>query len=140
MRPPKRVLLIDSNEYEASVIACALKVWGYRVLRATSITDAKRLKAPDVVLAYFPIDAAKAQRVAKAEHVPLIFVCQKHSANPSIIADCVLIDPPRWTLLDKLRILTARKRGPSPGGHWEDVHGRSIYVRTPRAECEVAAL
>lgn len=133
MRPPKRVLLIDSNEYEASVTAYVLTQWGYRVLRATSITEAKRLKAPDVVLAYFPIDAVKAQRVAKAEHVPLIFVCQKHSADPSITADCVLVNPPRWTLLDKLRILTARKRGPRKVSHW-------ICARTPRAEREVTAL
>lgn len=131
MRPRKRVLLIDSNEFEASVTAFVLHTWGYAVLRAVSIPQARRVPNPDAVLAYFPIDAEKAQRVAGWRGVSLVFVCQK-GEQAKAAGFCAVVQPSMFELLDRLRIACVRKRGPRKGYRVID----GVWVRPQPAEVE----
>jgi hypothetical protein len=139
LRPKRKILLIDSNEIKASVTAFTLETNGYAVLRAASIEEAQAAGIPDAVLAYSPIDAAAAAKVAYASLVQLIFVFPTEEGRPK---ECRglgyrLLKPSGEELLNALIIACIRKRGPRKG--YRIIHGEHVYAaQTPEMEVALA--
>lgn len=124
MRPKKVILCLHADEAEFATVRCMLTVHGYRVLSAATIADAEfivRSHPVDLVLA----DAtdAKATGLKAVEqlkrialHLPMMIlgnetqVAQVHMADAMLIAKC----PPQ-ELLERIKIMAARKRGPRKG-------------------------
>lgn len=126
MRPKKVILCVNDNEQDLSVMSFMLSTHGYRVLSASNSREAVNMFANhliDLVLA----DGAMAQtsgdqllRQLKgmASHVPMILLCdpQKISGQPHA-ADALLArkNCTSQDLLERVKIMSARKRGPRKG-------------------------
>jgi CheY-like chemotaxis protein len=130
MRPKKVILLVDDNEKDGSTLKFMLVTNTYRVLAAHSPAEALGVFASnrvDLVLASFHfrgpagtpngielIDKLK----ALGPHTPMVLLCdpgkvqdQTHRADRLVSkATCSALD-----LLDIVRVLCARKRGPRKG-------------------------
>jgi two-component system, OmpR family, response regulator CpxR len=126
MRPKKIILVVNGNEHERSVIAFMLSTNGYRVLAAASGSEAAQFlseNAVDLVLAddgmpNFNGGQIVARLKEITSHVPMILLCDpaRVSGQPHA-ADAVL---PRRNcspieLLERIKNMSARKRGPRKG-------------------------
>ena len=126
MRPKKIILAIDHNEQELSVLAFMLSTNGYRVVSATNAEEAVLIFSElpvDLVLA----DAGSPQmnsgqllgRLKQiSSHVPMILLCDPaRMADHAQAADALL--PKKncssQDLLEKIKHMSARKRGPRKG-------------------------
>src|SRR4051794_22593630 len=124
MRPKKVILCIDDNEQSLSIRKFMLETRGYRVLGASSGREAidlfQQAGAVDLVLTDLVIpemDGAELIRVLKelAPEVPMMLVSGKVKMyEKGTRADVFL---PKGTyaaveLLDKIRVLLIKKRGP----------------------------
>ncbi|HEX8713316.1 MAG TPA: response regulator [Terracidiphilus sp.] len=128
MRPKKVILCVDDNEQDLSVLSFMLSTNGYRVLPAVTADEALGIFARtpiDLVLADFtipPINGAHLVRRMKqiAGHVPMILLGDPQSMNGEIhAADAMLAKKHCSTLelLERIKIMSARKRGPRKGSH-----------------------
>jgi two-component system, OmpR family, response regulator CpxR len=126
MRPKKIILCVDDNEQELSVRKFMLSTNGYRVLAATSGEEAiERFNEAqvDLVLADYAMPRMNgAELIAKlkqlAAHVPMILLADAQQLNSEPHrADAVLgkknCSPVE--LLERIKIMSARKRGPRKG-------------------------
>jgi CheY-like chemotaxis protein len=112
MRPPKTILLIDSNEERRSVRAFALAVHGYRVTQAGSPKAVSKRSQFDLVIGVWPVG------VFKAPYTSALLIyrkCEEKKALDLTVVDACMCDPSMADLLDRVKVLTARKRGPRPG-------------------------
>lgn len=128
MRPKKVILCIDDNEQDLSVLSFMLSTNGYRVLSATSGAQALEMFSAnlvDLVLADSSIAQTDslhliARLKQAAAHVPMALLGdpQKLAGNLHA-ADAVFpkksISP--HELLERVKIMSARKRGPRKGMH-----------------------
>lgn len=129
MRPKKVILCVDDNEQELSVLKFMLSTNGYRVLAATSgqeaITQFSEAPQIDLVL----VDATMPQMSGKqlverlkhmASHVPMILLGDPQATGGEIhVADAMLAKKNCSTqeLLERIKVMSARKRGPRKGTH-----------------------
>jgi len=128
MRPKKVILCVDDNEQELSVLKFMLSTNGYRVLAATSGQEAIELfsEAPqiDLVLA----DATMPQMCGRqmvermkriASHVPMILLGDPQAGSEMHVADAMLAKKncSSQELLERVKVMSARKRGPRKGTH-----------------------
>ncbi len=126
MRPKKIILAINSNEQELSVLAFMLSTNGYRVLAAVNGDEAAGLisdNAIDLVLAYDGMPHWNGGQIVGrlkevASHVPMILLCDPaRMASQPHAADAVL--PKKncspLELLERVKNMSARKRGPRKG-------------------------
>ena len=129
MRPKKVILIVDDNEQELSVTKFMLSTNGYRVLAASSGQDAiahfSREQQIDLVL----VDASMPQmsgrqlveRLKKmASHVPMILLGEAQAGGGEIhMADALLAKKncSAQELLERIKLMSARKRGPKKGTH-----------------------
>jgi CheY-like chemotaxis protein len=139
MRPKKIILCVDDNEQDLSVRKFMLSTNGYRVLAATSGEEAiERFNEAqvDLVLADFSMTRMNGMElIAKlkqvAAHVPMILLAeaQQLGSEPHR-ADAVLAKKncSPQELLERIKIMSARKRGPRKG-----------TLRVPAASNEYAA-
>ena len=126
MRPKKVILCVDDNEQELSVLKFMLTTNGYRVLSACTGQEAIgvfRENPVDLVLA----DAAMPQMSGKqlvdrlkqiAGHVPMILLGDPRTAAGEIHAADALLAKKNCSsqeLLERIKIMSARKRGPRKG-------------------------
>jgi two-component system response regulator CpxR len=130
MRPKKVILCVDDNEQELSVLRFMLATNGYRVLTATNDQEAVAVFATapqiDLVLA----DAGRrggshlsgSQLVERLKrmrgHVPMIMMGDTQAANGELhVADAILVKKNCSTqeLLERIKVMSARKRGPRKG-------------------------
>jgi DNA-binding response OmpR family regulator len=141
MRPKKIILAINSNEQELSVLAFMLSTNGYRVLAAVNGDEAAGLisdNAIDLVLAYDGMPHWNGGQIVGrlkevASHVPMILLCDPaRMASQPHAADAVL--PKKncspLELLERVKNMSARKRGPRKG---------STRVIHPQHELAVAS-
>lgn len=141
MRPKKIILAVNGNEQELSVLAFMLSTNGYRVLPAAKYEEAAALlseNAVDLVLAYDGMPQGNgSQTVSRlkevASHVPMILLCDPaHAVAQPHAADALL--PKRncspQELLERVKNMSARKRGPRKG---------STRVAHPQHELAVAS-
>src|SRR6185312_12675526 len=124
MRPKKVILCVDDNEQSLSVRKFMLETRGYRVLAATHGRDAIELfqqaGSVDLVLADLlmpEMDGAEVIRILKefAPEIPMILVSGKvRMYEKNTVADIFLPKGtyPAAELLEKIRILLIKKRGP----------------------------
>ncbi len=126
MRPKKVILCVDDNEQELSVLKFLLDTNGYKVLAAANGEDAIALFAEnlvDLVLADIAMPRMNGcQLVAKlkmiAAHVPMVLLGDPQKLDGQLhSADAVLNKKACSTheLLERVKIMSARKRGPRKG-------------------------
>ena len=126
MRPKKIILCIDDNEQELSVLKFMLSTNGYRVLAANSGQEAIAMFADaqvDLVLSDYAMPQMNGKQVAErlkrmAPHVPMILLGDPQAMGGEIhAADAVLAKKncSPQELLERIKVMSARKRGPSKG-------------------------
>ncbi len=126
MRPKKIILCIDDNEQELSVLKFMLATNGYRVVAATSGQEAIGIFAEtpvDLVLADYGMPQMNgAQLVDRlkqiASHVPMILLGDPLKMGGQMhAADALLAKKncPAQALLERIKVMSARKRGPRKG-------------------------
>ena len=126
MRPKKRILLIDSNEYHLSVRRFLLDTHRFAVTGAQTSKEALQLAdecMPEAIVAVWPFTGGDLGRLLNYLHeifpgVPSILICENLSAPPEgVVADAVMLrgacSPAE--ILDRVKVLSARKRGPKKG-------------------------
>ena len=126
MRPKKVILCVDDNEQELSVLAFMLTTNGYRVLSALSGPEAIGIfseTSVDLVLSDFAMPQMNGDQLVNrlkqiAGHVPMILLGDPQKMGDQMHgADALL---PKKTcspheLLERVKIMSARKRGPRKG-------------------------
>ena len=124
MRPKKVILCVDDNEQSLSLRKFMLETRGYRVLAASSGREAfeafQQAGTVDLVLADLlmpEMDGAEVIRVLKelAPEVPMILISGKvRMYEKNTVADIFLPKGtyPAAELLERIRILLIKKRGP----------------------------
>lgn len=110
MRPKKRILLIDNDAERRGVMAFVLRCWGYKVLA----------NAPGMVelaLVRYPISVAQCARLKKKHKCPLLAVAPVSKSAPygAIAEGRIYAQQSMAELLEKVKLLCARKRGPKKG-------------------------
>jgi DNA-binding response OmpR family regulator len=127
MRPRKIILIIDTDPLPLSLLRLPLEVAGYRVLAAETKTGAINLfsTAPvDLVIC----DATRSLKDASetvlrlkqiARHIPMILLGWKNQLDQPHGADALLVksSTPMSELLERVKVMSARKRGPRKGSH-----------------------
>ena len=128
MRPKKIILCVNEHEQELSVISFLLTTHGYRVLPACNSKEAMSLfesHLVDLVLAEAVIAQASGDHLVsqlkkRAPHVPMALLGdpQKFNGQPHA-ADALLAKKncSSQDLLERVKIMSARKRGPRKGMH-----------------------
>jgi two-component system, OmpR family, response regulator CpxR len=126
MRPEKIILCVDDNEDELSVLKFMLSTNGYRVLSATSGKEAIALFATepyiDLVMADSQMPKICGVHLIEGlkrmgSNAPMILLRDPQGINAEAhMADAVVdkrISP--RALLDLIKVMSARKRGPHKG-------------------------
>jgi len=125
MRPKKVILCIDPDQTALSALSLTLRVSGYRVFPAETASDALAIfatEAIDLVLSDatdVPLNGRKLVRCMKAlgSHIPMIplgteaQIEQPHQADALLVKRTVSMAQ----LLERVKVMTARKRGPRKG-------------------------
>jgi len=127
MRPKKVILCVDDNEQELSVLKFMLATNGYRVLAAPNGHEAIAIfsTAPqiDLVLTDTTMPQMSGGQLVERlkrmrNHVPMILLGDAQAAHVQIhVADAVLAKKTCSTqeLLERIKVMSARKRGPRKG-------------------------
>ena len=139
MRPKKKILIVDSNEFDQSVIAYLLTTSGYKTFKACACDDAVEIFAEQlidlvIVTQSAVLDAALIVLNLKqiSPSIPMVIMGDPKTMNGVIhTADSVLNK--RMTspseLLERIKIMSVRKRGPRPG------HSSSAKLRQSLQVC-----
>jgi two-component system response regulator CpxR len=128
MRPKKIILCVDDNEQELSVLSFILSTNGYKVLPANTGQEAIDIFATsqiDLVLTDFSMPQMNGAQLVKrlkqmGSHVPMILLGEPQSMGSEIhAADAMLAkrNCSSLELLERVKIMSARKRGPRKGTH-----------------------
>lgn len=128
MRPKKIILCVDDNEQDLSVLSFMLSTNGYRVIAAVTADEAIDVFATsqiDLVLADFAMPQMNGAQLVKrlkkmGGHVPMILLGDPQAMSAEIhVADAMLAKKncSPLELLERIRIMSARKRGPRKGTH-----------------------
>ena len=126
MRPKKVILCVNPNEQELSVLAFMLTTNGYRVLAASSAQEALAMftgEQVDLVLADNVMPQMNGRQLVErlkrvAGHVPMILLGDPQAMGGEIhVADALLAKKncPAQELLERVKVMSARKRGPRKG-------------------------
>jgi len=126
MRPKKVILCVDDSEQELSVLKFMLATNGYRALAATNAQDAFSILTSvqvDLALVGFTMQPSHGKPLVErikrmSVHVPVILLGDPVAQGAEIhAADAFL---PRKScsaqqLLERVKVMSARKRGPRKG-------------------------
>jgi two-component system, OmpR family, response regulator CpxR len=123
MRPKKCILLIDSDEDRISLRRFLFETHGFSVLSAENARDAQRHFYPgviDLVVCAYPsvgIDMERLLNLFKASRswVPAVALVKDGEKVPvALLADASICLPSCSTadLIERIKIISARKRGP----------------------------
>ncbi len=126
MRPKKIILCVNDNEQELSVTSFMLSTNGYRVVPATSGQEAIEIFSGmqvDLVLADYAMPQMNGSHLVSrlkqiAGHVPMILLGDPQTMGGQIhVADALLAKKQcsPQDLLERIKIMSARKRGPRKG-------------------------
>lgn len=126
MRPKKVILCVDDNEQELSVTSFMLATNGYRVISAANGQDAISAfasEAVDLVLADQGMPQMNGSQLIGrlkqiASHVPMILLGDPQAMAGEINLADALVAKKNCTpheLLERIKIMSARKRGPRKG-------------------------
>ena len=127
MRPKKIILCVDDNEQELSVLKFMLQTNGYRVLAAPNGQEAIAIFAAepqiDLVLTDNQMPQMSGSQLVQklkrmASHVPMILFGDAQAANAEIhTTDATVVrrNCSSQELLERIKLMSARKRGPRKG-------------------------
>ena len=127
MRPKKVILCVDDNEQELSVLKFMLATNGYRVLSASNGQEAIAVFATapqiDLVLADTTMPQMSGSQLVERlkrmrSHVPMILLGDAQAAGGEMhVADAVMArkNCTSHELLERIKVMSARKRGPRKG-------------------------
>jgi len=140
MRPKKIILCVDANENDLSVLSFMLSTNGFRVLAARTAQEAIAFYSEHLVeLALvdwaLPAGGNKLVRQLKqiAHHVPMILLGDPVKMADQLHAADALLSKKKCQpqeLLERIKIMSARKRGPRKGS----VRKLPAVVAAPSAE------
>lgn len=126
MRPKKNILLAGLDEQPADVLAYMLRIRKHTVIQATTAIEAERmiLEAQghpfDLLLVVMPLDGGrellKLNAAADWQLPALVVACDEERPTFGAAADEVLSRGhcSHTEILDRVIVLTTRKRGPKP--------------------------
>jgi CheY-like chemotaxis protein len=129
MRPKKVILCVDDNEQELSVLKFTLATNGYRVLTASNGQEAIAVFSAtpqiDLVLADTHMPQMSGVQLAERlkrmrSHVPMLLLGDTQAAGGEMhVADAVMArkNCTSFELLERVKVMSARKRGPRKGAH-----------------------
>jgi CheY-like chemotaxis protein len=134
MRPKKVILCIDDNEQELSVLKFMLETNGYRVMSACTGQEAIEIfgeTAVDLVLTDFAMPQMNGNQLVSrlkqiASHIPMIMLGDPQKMGGEIYAADALLAKKNCTsleLLERIKVMSARKRGPRKGTQRQVVRG-----------------
>jgi len=125
MRPKKMILCVDDNEQELSVLKFMLMTNGYRVVSASNGHDAIGIfsdTAVDLVLSDYAMPQMSGDQLVTrlkqiASHVPMILLGDSQKSGDQLHGADALVSKicPRGELLERIKVMSARKRGPRKG-------------------------
>ncbi len=126
MRPKKVILCVDDNEQELSVLKFMLATNGYRVVSALTGQEAIGIFAEiqvDLVLADFAMPQMNGCQLVDrlkqiASHVPMMLLGDPQKMGAEMhVADATMAKKncSAQELLERIKVLSARKRGPRKG-------------------------
>jgi CheY-like chemotaxis protein len=126
MRPKKIILCVDDNEQELTVLKFMLSTNGYTVLSATTGQEALAIFSEaqvDLVLACLAMPKMNGNQLVErlkqiAPHVPMILLVDPQRMGGEIYsADAMLAKKncSSQELLERIKVMSARKRGPRKG-------------------------
>jgi two-component system response regulator CpxR len=126
MRPKKIILCVDDNEQELSVLKFMLATNGYRVISACNGQDAIGIfvETPvDLVLADFAMPQMNGCQLVErlkqiAAHVPMILLGDPQKMGGEMHSADALLAKKNCSpqeLLERIKVMSARKRGPRKG-------------------------
>ena len=132
MRPKKEILCVGSDENSLSVMKFFLETNQFRVLEATSADEAEGLFTAtqvDLVLTDVAIGADEIAGVSLAkrlkqinQHIPIAVIDNGKRSIPEGWYDGVINkDCTPFGLLQRIKMMTARKRGPRPKNKTLDI-------------------
>ena len=125
MRPKKVILCVDDNEQELSVLKFMLATNGYRVVAATNGREAIGIFAEtsvDLVLADYSMPQMNGCQMVErlkeiASHVPMILLGDPQKMGGEMHSADALLAKKNCSpqeLLERIKVMSARKRGPRP--------------------------
>ena len=129
MRPKKVILCVDDNEQELSVLKFTLATNGYRVLAASNGQEAIAVFSAtpqiDLILADTNMPQMSGFQLAERlkrmrSHVPMLLLAEGQAVGGEIhVADAVMARKgcSSLELLERVKVMSARKRGPRKGAH-----------------------
>ena len=130
MRPRKIILYVSASEQDQSVMKFMLDTNRYKPLVASDSEQAVKIfseMAVDMVMVDFLMGLESGNDIVAelktcGSHIPMILLGDLFKMVGSTHAADAFLDKrtPRWELLDRIKVMTARKRGPRKG-----------YTRTP---------
>jgi CheY-like chemotaxis protein len=126
MRPKKIILCVDDNEQDLSVLKFMLATNGYRVVFATTGREAIDIFSGtpvDLVLADFGMPQMNGSQLVGrlkriSPHVPMILFGDPQKLGGELHAADALLSRKNCSaqeLLERIKIMSARKRGPRKG-------------------------
>lgn len=140
MRPKKIILCVDPNENDLSVLSFMLSTNGYRVLAAHNAHEAIGFYSEnqvDLVLANHALAPGSGDQLVRrlkqiAHHVPMILLGDPLKMGDQIHAADALLAKKNCSpneLLERIKIMSARKRGPRKG---------STRMQPPQPQAQLA--
>lgn len=126
MRPKKVILCVDDNEQELSVLKFMLSTNGYRVLSASNGREAMEIfaeTAVDLVLSDYAMPQMNGDQLVNrlkqmASHIPMILMGDPQKMGDHMHGADALLAKKNCTsheLLERIKVMSARKRGPRKG-------------------------
>lgn len=128
MRPKKIILCVDDNEQDLSVRKFMLSTNNYRVLPALTGAEALELftsEPVDLVLADYNMPKMNGVQLIEklkqiSSHVPMVLLAENQQLSAEGHRADAVLNKKSCTpqeLLERIRIMSARKRGPRKGTH-----------------------
>ena len=125
MRPKKVILCVDDNEQELSILKFLLTTHGYKVVSAATVQEAIGVfpgTQVDLVLASYGLPHMNGGQLVDrlkriAPQVPMILLGDPQSAGQIHVADAMVAKKncSPLELLERIKVMSARKRGPRKG-------------------------
>jgi CheY-like chemotaxis protein len=121
MRPKKKILLVGENEFTISILRFLLSNYGYAPTVAHTKKEARVCLADcefDLLLCEKPMENTEVfftEAKVQQPHMPIMMIRHVEEQSFSRIADAVCTKPTPAELLERIKIMAARKRGPRKG-------------------------
>jgi CheY-like chemotaxis protein len=144
MRPKKRILIVDADETRAGIWRCVLCTSGYAVRVASTAPEALNAAwefSAEAVLVILPVPEAQSLLRQLRQTMPLVktmvYADGMKEAPAELAADRVQCGRPLVAdIMELLRMLTLRKRGPVERYKLADLVRKPVTAETPAPAAE----